>query len=105
LGGSGNQTVTGVKTSSLRVRVAGSGAVTASGTADAQDIQLAGSGTYRGSGLASKTASVNSAGSGTAELTVSDRLDVKIIGSGTVTYSGSPQVTQSVIGSGTLRKQ
>lgn len=105
VGGSGNQTITGVTTSSLRVRVAGSGAVTASGTADAQDIQMAGSGTYRGSGLTSKTASVNSAGSGTAELTVSDRLDVKIIGSGTVTYSGSPQVTQSVIGSGTLRKQ
>jgi hypothetical protein len=105
LGGSGNQTVTGVKTASLRVRVAGSGAVTATGTADAQDVQIAGSGTYRGIGLTSKTASVNSAGSGTAELSVSDRLDVKIIGSGTVTYSGSPQITQSVIGSGTLRKQ
>jgi hypothetical protein len=79
--------------------------VTATGTADAQDIQMAGSGTYRGSGLASKTATVNSAGSGTAELAVSDRLDVKILGSGSVTYSGSPQVTQSVMGSGTLQKK
>ena len=105
LGGSGNQTATDVKTTSLRVRVAGSGTVTATGTADAQDIQMAGSGTYRGSGLASKTATVNSAGSGTAELAVSDRLDVKILGSGSVTYSGSPQVTQSVMGSGTLQKK
>jgi len=105
LGGSGNQTASGVKTASLRVRVAGSGMVTATGTADAQNVQIAGSGTYRGTGLASKTASVDSAGSGTAELSVSDRLDVKIIGSGTVTYTGSPQVTQSVIGSGTLQKK
>jgi hypothetical protein len=105
IGGSGNQTVTGVKTASLLVRVAGSGTVTTSGSADAQDIQMAGSGTYRGSGLASKTASVNSAGSGTVELAVSDKLDVKIIGSGSVSYSGSPQVTQSILGSGTLRKQ
>jgi hypothetical protein len=105
LGGSGNQTATGVKTASLVVRVAGSGSVTTSGTADAQEIQMAGSGTYRGSGLASKTASINSAGSGTVELAVSDKLDVKIVGSGSVTYSGSPQVTQSIRGSGTLRKQ
>jgi hypothetical protein len=105
LGGSGNQTATGIKTSSLRVRVAGSGTVTTSGSADAQDIQIAGSGTYRGSALASKTASVDSAGSGTAELAVSDKLDVKILGSGTVTYSGSPQVTQTIMGSGTLRQR
>ena len=105
LGGSGNQTATGVKTTSLRVRIAGSGAVTTSGTADAQEIQIAGSGTYRGLGLTSRTASVDSAGSGSVELAVSDTLDVKILGSGTVTYAGSPRVTQSIMGSGTLRKQ
>lgn len=105
IGGSGNQTATGVKTTALRVRVAGSGTVTASGTADALDLQMAGSGTFRGSGLASKTANIDSAGSGTAEVAVSDRLNVKILGSGTVTYSGSPQVTESIMGSGTLRKK
>lgn len=105
IGGSGNQTATGVKTTALRVRVTGSGTVTASGTADALDLQMAGSGTFRGSGLASKTANIDSAGSGTAEVAVSDRLNVKILGSGTVTYSGSPQVTESIMGSGTLRKK
>jgi hypothetical protein len=79
--------------------------VTASGTADAQDIQIAGSGAYHGSALTSLTATVNSAGTGAAELAVKDRLDVKIIGSGSVSYTGSPTVKQSIIGSGTLQKK
>ena len=103
--GTGSQTATDVKTSSLRVRVAGTGAVTASGSADSQDIQMAGSGAYHGSGLASLTATVNSAGSGAAEIAVKDRLQVTIIGSGNVTYTGSPQVQQSIVGSGTLQKK
>jgi hypothetical protein len=103
--GSGSQTASDVKTSSLRVRVAGSGSVTASGSADAQDIQMAGSGAYHGTALTSLTATVNSAGSGAAELSVKDRLEVTIIGSGNVTYTGSPTVKQSVMGSGTLQKK
>ena len=74
--GTGSQTATDVKATSLRVRMAGSGSVTTSGTADAQDIQIAGSGAYHGSALTSRTATVNSAGSGAAELAVTDRLDV-----------------------------
>jgi hypothetical protein len=103
--GSGTQTATKVKTASLRIQVAGSGSITTTGTADAQDIQMAGSGVYRGSGLMSKTATVNSAGSGNADLAVTDSLDVKIVGSGSVTYTGSPQVKQSILGSGSLQKK
>ena len=103
--GNGSQTATKVKTGSLRIRMAGTGSITATGTADAQDIQMAGSGAYKGSGLTSKTATVKSAGTGNAELAVSDSLDVDIIGSGTVTYTGSPQVKQSIIGSGSLQKK
>ena len=54
--------------------IAGTGSVTASGSADAQDIQMAGSGAYHGSALTSLTATVNSAGSGAAEIAVKDRL-------------------------------
>lgn len=103
--GSGTQTATKVKTASLRIRMAGSGSISATGTADAQDVQMAGSGTYRGSGLTSKTATVKSAGSGNAEIAVSDGLDVTIIGSGSVTYTGSPQIKQSILGSGSLQKK
>ena len=103
--GSGSQTATKVKTTSLRIRTAGSGSITATGTADAQDVQMAGSGTYLGSGLTSKTATVKSAGSGNAEIAVTDSLDVTIIGSGSVTYTGSPQVKQSILGSGSLQKK
>jgi hypothetical protein len=103
--GSGNQTATKVKTASLRIRMAGSGAISATGTADVQDIEMAGSGVYRGSGLTSKTATVKSAGSGKADIAVSDSLDVTVIGSGSVTYTGSPQVKQSILGSGSLQKK
>jgi Putative auto-transporter adhesin, head GIN domain len=103
--GSGTQMATKVKTASLRIRMAGSGSISATGTADAQDVQMAGSGTYRGSGLTSKTATVKSAGSGNAEIAVSDGLDVTIIGSGSVTYTGSPQIKQSILGSGSLQKK
>jgi hypothetical protein len=66
---------------------------------------MAGSGVYRGSGLTSKTATVKSAGSGNADIAVSDSLDVTVIGSGSVTYTGSPQVKQSILGSGSLQKK
>jgi hypothetical protein len=103
--GSGSQTATMVKTASLRIRMAGSGSISATGTADVQDIEMAGSGVYRGSGLTSKTATVKSAGSGNADIAVSDSLDVTVIGSGSVTYTGSPQVKQSILGSGSLQKK
>lgn len=103
--GSGSQTATKVKTPSLRIRMAGSGSITATGTADAQDIHMAGSGTYRASELTSKTATVKSAGSGNAEIAVSESLDVTIIGSGSVAYTGSPQVKESILGSGSLQKK
>jgi hypothetical protein len=103
--GSGSQKATNVKTSSLQVRVTGSGSVTAAGTADSQDVTMSGSGVYNGSGLTTMTTKVSSTGSGSADVAVRDRLEVSITGSGTVSYSGSPQVTQSVTGSGSLQKK
>ena len=50
--------------------------------------------------LSSTTATVDISGSGTATVSVRDRLDVDIAGSGTVTYHGDPAVTQHVSGAG-----
>jgi hypothetical protein len=105
IGGSGSMNATGVKTTSLTVRIAGSGSVTTAGTADTQSIDMAGSGDYRGLGLATTTSTVRSAGAGTVEVAARDRLDVTVIGSGNVLYSGSPQVQQSILGSGTIQKK
>jgi hypothetical protein len=105
IGGSGSMNATAVKTTSLTVRIAGSGSVTTAGTADTQSIDMAGSGDYRGLGLATTTSTVRSAGAGTVEVAARDRLDVTVIGSGNVLYSGSPQVQQSIVGSGTIQKK
>jgi Putative auto-transporter adhesin, head GIN domain len=103
--GSGDVTVTQLNTAKLRIEISGSGRITTSGSAGAQEVAISGSGSYRGADLASKTARVDITGSGAAELKVSDTLDVRISGSGSVTYSGDPQVTQRVTGSGTLTKR
>jgi len=66
---------------------------------------MAGSGDYRGLGLATTTSTVRSAGAGTVEVAARDRLDVTVIGSGNVLYTGSPQVQQSILGSGTIQKK
>jgi hypothetical protein len=105
IGGSGSMNATGLKTTSLTVRIAGSGSVTTAGTADTQSIDMAGSGDYRGLGLATTTSTVRSAGAGTVEVAARDRLEVTVIGSGNVLYSGSPQVQQSILGSGTIQKK
>jgi hypothetical protein len=105
LGGSGTMNATGITTSALTVRIAGSGAVTTAGSADSQTVDMAGSGAYHGLGLLTTTSTVRSAGSGSVEVAARDRLDVTILGSGTVAYSGSPQVQQSIIGSGTITKK
>jgi Putative auto-transporter adhesin, head GIN domain len=103
--GSGSQKATNVKTSSLHVRVTGSGSITAIGTADSQDVTMSGSGAYNGSGLTSITTKISSTGSGNADVAVRDRLEVSVTGSGSVTYTGSPQVTKSITGSGSVQKK
>ena len=106
LSGSGNIRVSNLSTTRLTTKISGSGTITASGTADDQDLDVSGSGRYQADQLASKTVSAGISGSGTASVLVSDALDVRISGSGTLTYTGDPtRVTQDVSGSGKLIKQ
>ena len=106
LSGSGNIRVSNLSTTRLTTKISGSGTITASGTADDQDLDISGSGRYQADQLASKTVSEGISGSGTASVLVSDALDVRISGSGTLTYTGDPtRVTQDVSGSGKLIKQ
>lgn len=106
LSGSGNIRVSNLSTPKLTTKISGSGTITASGTADDQDLDISGSGRYQADQLASKTLNAGISGSGTASVLVSDALDVRISGSGTLTYTGDPtRVTQDVSGSGKLIKQ
>ena len=106
LSGSGNIRVSNLSTTRLTTKISGSGTITASGTADDQDLDISGSGRYQADQLASKTVNAGISGSGTASVLVSDALDVRISGSGTLTYTGDPtRLTQDVSGSGKLIKQ
>ncbi|HEY9468077.1 MAG TPA: DUF2807 domain-containing protein [Propionibacteriaceae bacterium] len=93
-------------TPGLSTDISGSAAITASGTADDQDLKISGSGRFEAEQLRSKTVKVDMSGSGIVSVYASDVLDIHMSGSGTLTYTGDPkQVTQQISGSGKLIKK
>jgi hypothetical protein len=86
----------------LTINIAGSGDAVLRGRGDEVTVEIAGSGDVQGVDLQAATASVSTAGSGDAELRVTDRLDARIVGSGNVRYHGDPTVKTSIVGSGNV---
>jgi hypothetical protein len=104
--GSGSVTMSKLATPALSTDISGSAAITASGTADDQDLKISGSGRFEAEQLMSKTVKVDISGSGIASVYASDALDIRMSGSGTLTYAGDPkQLTQQISGSGKLIKR
>jgi hypothetical protein len=104
--GSGSVTMSKLATPGLSTDISGSAAITASGTADDQDLKISGSGRFEAEQLRSKTVKVDMSGSGIVSVYASDVLDIHMSGSGTLTYTGDPkQVTQQISGSGKLIKK
>jgi Putative auto-transporter adhesin, head GIN domain len=103
--GSGSVRVSNLTTTSLSIKISGSGAIAADGNVNDQDLEISGSGHYLADGLTSKAVKARISGSGTASVAAADVLDVEISGSGSLTYSGNPQVTQEISGSGKLIKK
>ena len=113
-----------VKTSTLKIDIAGSGEITADSlVCDVLDIDIAGSGTINLVGTATKSTydvsgsgTVNAldfqsnnvkcsiAGSGKMFVTALDALDIDIAGSGNIQYKGDPSIKQSIAGSGKITK-
>jgi putative autotransporter adhesin-like protein len=84
------------------VEVNGSGDIEATGTVENLIMSIEGSGDAHLFDLHARTANVTLEGDGDAELSVSDRLNVRIAGSGDVRYRGHPVVQQSVAGDGDI---
>ena len=105
MGGLGSVDAKGIHTEKLKVVLGGSGNISTSGTADEQEIMLAGEGNYHGKDLQSKAASISIMGNGDAVLNASQKLDANIMGSGSIKYIGDPVVTQHILGSGSIQKQ
>ncbi len=104
LEGSGDVRVSGVDVDALRVQLDGSGDVELAGRADAQVVDIQGSGNYLGRELASSDATVSIDGSGDAEVDVDGALRATVEGSGVVTHTGGAEVEADVQGSGTVRE-
>ena len=84
----------------LDVFLSGSGDVYVEGYADNVDIANTGSGWVRSFNLNSDFSDITISGSGSAEVTVDNDLDILISGSGDVFYKGHPVISSSITGSG-----
>jgi len=94
--GASNLKVTNFRADTLRTELPGAGRVRIDGKVKDQTVTLAGAGNFSGHDLESKTAKVTLSGVGSAQLWVTEELDVTIAGVGSVEYFGSPAIKQSV---------
>lgn len=94
--GASNIKVMNFRADSLRTEIPGAGKVRIDGKVKDQTVTLAGAGNFSGHDLESKTAKVTLSGVGSAQLWVTDELDVTIAGVGSVEYFGKPTINQSL---------
>jgi len=87
----------------VKITLAGSGNIEASGKTDNLGVNIRGSGKITLGELVAKTADVSIAGSGTVEVAPQDALDVSIAGSGNIYLKNEPKKLQtSIAGSGRI---
>jgi hypothetical protein len=102
--GSGSMDVD-IKGENIRAEVAGSGNLALRGYATMVDALVSGSGTLNGFNCPVENAKVKVAGSGSAELNVSNTIDALVLGSGQVKHKGNTKNAQKkVYGSGAIER-
>lgn len=102
--GSGDVRFDGLRASALAVLVRGSGGAHLTGTVPKQGFDIEGTGSIDAGELAGREVAVRVAGTGSADIWVSETLDVQISGTGDVSYRGNPRITKSITGVGTLSR-
>ncbi len=90
--GSGNISSSDLVTDAIEIIISGSGTITLSGEANTQEIEINGSGKYSAKNFKTSQCIVKINGSGSANVNVTDNLDITINGSGDVKYTGDPSV-------------
>ena len=105
LTGAGNIEIYSLTTNHLTVLLNSAGSIYIGGNTLTQDVLISGVGSYDASYLQSTTASVVLSGAGSAEVWVTDSLDVTITGVGSITYYGEPSVQQNVSGLGSINRK
>jgi hypothetical protein len=107
LSGSGTfATTEPVQASTLTCRIQGAGSMTLRGSAADQIIEIQGVGDIHSFDLAASRCSVLISGTGSAEVTATQRLEASISGVGSVIYAGNPQeLIQRISGVGTIQRR
>lgn len=100
--GSGDAKVKDLNSENLNTFVHGSGGVSVQGQTDNLNVFNFGSGSFDGRQLEAKTADVGIAGSGSADVNVTDDLRARVNGSGAISYAGGASVSPFVAGSGSI---
>lgn len=104
IAGSGDITAD-VRAETVEAAIAGSGDIILKGTANSTDVSIAGSGDVKALDLATRTATVDIAGSGDCEVHTSEMLTGNIMGSGSIRYKGEPKINSSIMGSGDIERK
>lgn len=90
--GAGEILVSGIAAETFRGIVGGLGRITAMGSADEVEVDVGGSGLYRGSDLRASSTRVEVSGVGQAFVWADGRLDADVSGEGRVVYRGDPSI-------------
>ena len=102
IGGSGSIKLD-LQADEIDCNIGGSGSMKLSGQADEIEVNIGGSGSVKAIDLQVKNADVNTAGSGSAMINVSDHISARIAGSGGIKYKGDPKIDKKIVGSGRIK--
>jgi hypothetical protein len=94
-----------IKGKTIRTELSGSGTIILKGYASFNDILMSGSGNLNAFNLELETAKIRNAGSGLAEINVTNSLDASLVGSGSVKHKGNTKtVSKKAFGSGQVER-
>lgn len=103
IAGSGRMELQDLDQEKLKVSIAGSGNIKASGRVGETEIHIAGSGDADLGAVASRDATIRIAGSGNTDVAPTDRADIHIAGSGDVNLHTNPKRLEThIAGSGRI---
>ncbi|MEY4965228.1 MAG: hypothetical protein RL274_811 [Pseudomonadota bacterium] len=103
IAGSGKLELTDLDQHDIRISIAGSGSIKATGKVEELRISIAGSGDVDAGGVASQDVTVKIAGSGKADVAPRDEIDIHIAGSGDVNLHTNPRKVEThIAGSGRI---
>ena len=102
--GTGSIKLNLANTTTLEGDLTGTGDLGLAGNLTTADLRSTGAGDIEAFECQMEECSVRLEGTGNADLTVSDQLDIVITGSGDVTYQGNPVINVQITGTGSVRQ-